>query len=127
MKKPKTLIPTEGELGILHVLWRIGPSTVTQVAKYMDRPRTTILTLLQIMYEKGLVTRDESRFAHIYEARQSADQTRQHMLKNVLDRAFEGSTYQMVMKALSMNPVSKKELDDIQKLVSEHKKSKRKL
>src|SRR5436309_1331682 len=88
--------PTEAELGILRVLWKNGPSTVRQVNEALSSERptgyTTVLKLLQIMTEKGLVRRDESDRSHIYEAKLTEQKTQRQLLNDLLDRAFGGSS-----------------------------------
>ncbi len=120
MSKPDLPPPTESELAILQVLWSRGPSTVRDVHEAMSHNRTTgyttTLKLMQIMAEKGLVTRDESSRTHIYEA-VNPDLTRQQLVRNLLDRAFGGSAKALVMQALSNNAASAAELADIRKLL----------
>ena len=88
MKAPKK--PTEAELGILRVLWARGPSTVREVAETLGREGayTTVLKLLQIMTEKGLVVRDERARTHVYEAAGSEAQTQKQLVTDLLDRVF---------------------------------------
>ena len=85
------------------MLWTRGPSTVRQVAEAMDREAgyTTILKLLQIMTEKGLVVRDEAARTHIYEAAYTEDQTQRQLVTDLLDRAFDGSAAKLVLQALA--------------------------
>ena len=115
--------PTEGELAILRVLWRRGASTVRQVQESLSEDRetgyTTVLKLLQIMTEKGLVERDETERTHIYSARRSQEQTQQQLVGDLLDRAFGGSASQLVMRALSAKPTSAAELAEIRRLLDE--------
>ncbi len=109
------------ELAILQVLWNRGPSTVREVHETLSHNRTTgyttTLKLMQIMAEKGLVTRDESNRTHIYEPAGNRDRTRQQLVRNLLDRAFEGSAKTLVMQALSANEASAEELKEIRKLL----------
>ncbi len=118
--------PTDAELSILHVLWEQGPSTVRQIQQVLDRARptgyTTVLKLLQIMIEKGLVRRDETERSHVYRARLSQDQTQQQLLGDLLDRAFAGSTSRLVMQALSSRRTSLEELAEIRKMLDEWEK-----
>jgi BlaI family penicillinase repressor len=113
--------PTDTELAILQVLWGRGPSTVRDVHEALSHNRTTgyttTLKLMQIMAEKGLVTRDESRRTHIYEAAGNQDRTRQQLVRKLLDRAFEGSAKNLVMQALSTNEASAEELTEIRNLL----------
>lgn len=113
--------PTDAELEILQVLWKHGPGTVRQIHEKLpgDPPRvyTTILKLLQIMAEKGLVKRNEAERAHVYEACVGAEQTQRRLLSHLLDRAFEGSASKLVLQALSAKPASKAELAEIRRLL----------
>jgi len=112
--------PTDAELAILRVLWSRGPSTVRQVAAAMDREAgyTTVLKLLQIMAEKGLVTRDESARTHVYEAAYTEDQTQQQLVKDLVERAFDGSSAKLVLQALASQKATPEELDEIRKLLN---------
>ncbi len=115
--------PTDSELAILRVLWRLGPSTVREVHEAMNRERetgyTTILKLLQIMTEKGLVDRTESGRAHIYRTRESEEQAQGHMVTDMLDRVFNGSAQQLVLRALTARRTSPEELAEIRRLLDE--------
>lgn len=115
------LRPTDAELEILRVLWSDGPATVKQVHERLadDPPRgyTTVLKLLQIMSEKGLVRRDEGQRAHIYEAVVTAEQTRGNLVKHLLDHAFDSSASKLVMQALAARPASRDELAEIRTLL----------
>jgi len=115
--------PTDAELAILRVLWRRGPSTVKDVHDELDRRAptgyTTTLKQLQIMAEKGLVTRDESQRAHLYAARRPEEQTQSQLVGDLLDRAFEGSASRLVMRALSSRPASAEELEEIRELLNQ--------
>jgi predicted transcriptional regulator len=110
--------PTDSELAILRVLWRLGPCTVRQVHDELDAAGyTTTLKLLQIMADKGLVTRDEAQRAHVYTARVPREETQSQLIGDLLDRAFEGSASRLVMRALSARPASTEELAEIRKLL----------
>jgi predicted transcriptional regulator len=113
--------PTEGELSILAVLWERGPSTVRQVFEVLSRERdlgyTTVLKMLQIMQEKGLVARDESERTHVYRARESADATQATLVDDLMDRAFGGSAMKLVMHALASKKATQEELAEIRKLL----------
>jgi predicted transcriptional regulator len=117
--------PTEAELAILGVLWEQGPSTVRQVnvrlsAGARDIGYTTTLKLMQIMAEKGLVTRDESDRTHIYAARATQDQTQRQLVSDLVDRAFGGSAAALVLQALSAHRATPAELEEIQKLIADY-------
>jgi len=119
MKGPRRK-PTDAELLILRVLWARGPSTVRQVAEVLGRETgyTTVLKLLQIMTEKGLVVRDEAERTHIYEAAYTQHQTQRQLVTDLLDRVFDGSAAQLVLQALATNKTSPEELDEIRKLLA---------
>ncbi len=112
--------PTDTELAILRVLWERGGSTVRQVAETMDRAvgYTTVLKLLQIMTEKGLVVRDESARTHVYEAAFSEDQTQRQLVNDLVERAFDGSAAKLVLQALASKKATPEELDEIRKLLN---------
>jgi predicted transcriptional regulator len=111
--------PTDAELGILTVLWSLGPSTVRQIAEHMDREAgyTTILKLLQIMTEKRLVVRDEAARTHIYAAAYTQDQTQRQLVTDLLERAFDGSAAKLVLQALAAGRTSPEDLAEIRKLL----------
>ena len=118
MKQPSRK-PTDAELAILRILWTRGPSTVRDVAAAMGREGayTTVLKLLQIMTDKELVRRNESARTHIYEAAHPEAQMQQHLVTDLLDRAFDGSAATLVMRALSARKTSAKDLAEIRKLL----------
>jgi predicted transcriptional regulator len=113
--------PTDAELAILNVLWERGPSTVRDVHDALSRTQatgyTTVLKLMQIMIDKGLVIRDESQRAHVYEARHSEQRTQRQLLADLVDRAFGGSPAKLVMQALSGRKASSEELDALRELL----------
>lgn len=115
--------PTEAELELLRTLWELGPSTVRGVKDYLAKDKevgyTTVLKLLQIMTNKGLVTRDESARSHVYKAAYSKETTQQQLVGDLLDRAFAGSASKLVLQALSAKPASTQELADIRALLDE--------
>jgi BlaI family transcriptional regulator, penicillinase repressor len=114
--------PTAAELEILRALWRLGPSTVRDVHEALRERRvgyTTVLKLLQIMTEKGLVKRDESQRAHVYEARGPQEQTETQLVRDLVDRAFGGSPGRLVMQALSSRKATPEERDRIRQLLDE--------
>jgi BlaI family transcriptional regulator, penicillinase repressor len=113
--------PTEAELAILQALWTRGPSTVAQVQELLSATRqtgyTTALKLLQIMTGKGLVTRDESRRAHVYHAALSETDTQQQLVGDLLERAFGGSASRLVVQALSTRRATAEELAEIRRML----------
>lgn len=123
MKRSKLPQPTEAELSILRVLWSRGPSTVRhvweQVSPEQGTGYTTVLKIMQIMAEKGLVKRDESARSHVYAAAASEDQTQRQFVRHWLDRVFAGSAPKLVMQALSTKKATPEELAEIRKLLDE--------
>jgi predicted transcriptional regulator len=113
--------PTDAELIILQALWRFGPATVKEVQDKLEPGTgyTTVLKFLQIMTEKGLVRRNESQRAHVYEATSSEDETQQQLVAGLLKKAFGGSSSKLVMQALASKRASAKELVEIRKLVAQ--------
>lgn len=116
--------PTDAELSILGVLWERGASTVREVWEALAKGGsttgyTTVLKLLQIMTEKGLVRRDESRRAHVYEAAASEGATQRQLVGDLVERAFGGSAARMVLQALSARPATEEELEEIRRLIDE--------
>jgi predicted transcriptional regulator len=116
--------PTASELEILRVLWARGPSTVREVHEALSEKKslgyTTVLKLLQIMTAKGTVRRDEGQRAHVYEACQAATETKRQLVGDVLQRVFEGSASELMMHALEGRRTSKRELDELRRLLDEY-------
>lgn len=121
--------PTDAELEILTVLWSRGPATVRTVHETIGERRpaqyTTILKLLQIMDEKGLVKRDESQRAHVYRAAHPRDAMRAQLAGDLLRRAFDGSAKSLLVGALSAKRPSKKELAELRQFLDEFEEKKR--
>ncbi|WP_077338920.1 BlaI/MecI/CopY family transcriptional regulator [Pseudocolwellia agarivorans] len=115
------LKPTEAELTLLNILWELGPATVRQIHDHLSNTQntgyTTVLKILQIMHEKTLVIRDESNRAHVYAAANSEMQTQSSLLKDLVSKAFGGSTSKLVMRALD-DSTSSEEIADIRKLLN---------
>ena len=116
--------PTASELEILRVLWARGPSTVREVYESLREQKslgyTTVLKLLQIMTAKGTVRRNEEQRAHVYEACQPAEETKRQLVGDVLHRVFEGSASELMIHALEGRRTSKKELDELRRLLDEY-------
>lgn len=114
--------PTESELGILRVLWTRGPSTVREVHEALAGPTgyTTVLKLMQIMAEKGLVERDEQQRAHVYRARLAQDETQRQLLGDLLQRAFAGSAARMMMQLLASGDATAAEIAELRRLLDEY-------
>jgi predicted transcriptional regulator len=118
--------PTEAELMILRVLWQRGPSTVRQVHQALNEAKTTgyttVLKFMQIMHEKGLVSRDEEPYAHVYEARLPQEQAQRTLVADLLDRAFEGSMSRLLLQALASRKATAEELAEIRKILKDHER-----
>jgi predicted transcriptional regulator len=116
--------PTASELEILRVLWTRGRSTVREVYEALREQKslgyTTVLKLLQIMTAKGTVRRNEQQRAHVYEACQPAEETKRQLVGDVLHRVFEGSASELMIHALEGRRTSKKELDELRRLLDEY-------
>jgi len=121
MQPPK---PTEAELMILQALWRLGPSTVRTVTEDLARFRrtgyTTVLKLLQIMTEKGLVERDTAQRAHVYRSKYPQEDTQRQLLDDLLRRAFGGATSRLMHQALSGAELSPEEVTEIRSLIDRY-------
>ena len=117
-------LPTDAELDILAVLWRLGPSTVREVhaALGKDSGYTTTLKQMQLMTEKRLLTRSERFRSHVYEAGAPQEQTQKQIAGDLLRRAFGGSAKNLVLGALSAEPTSKEELREIRRMLDEFEK-----
>ncbi len=117
----KPIRPTKLELAILKVLWEAGPRSVRDIQGILNETKptgyTTVLKMLQIMTEKGLVERDESVRPQIYRAKYSQQQTQRHLLSDLVQRAFGGSVKALVMQALATKKSSAKDLEAIEKLL----------
>ncbi len=126
MNTTKILKPTDSELEILQVLWEKGDATVREVHEKLSETKdcgyTTTLKLMQIMFEKGLVLRDDSNRTHIYHANVSKEKTQQQLLDKMVNALFSGSHSQLVMQALGSRTPSREELDEIQHLLDSYKK-----
>jgi len=114
-------LPTDAEIAILATLWRQGASTVREVHEALgkDSGYTTTLKLMQLMFEKGLVVRNERYRSHLYEARAPKEHTQRQIAGDLMKRAFDGSARSLVLGALAAHPASSKDLDEIRSLLDE--------
>ncbi len=121
--------PTTAELEILNVLWRLGPSTVRTVHSELEHQKpvgyTTILKLMQIMADKGLVRRDESNKAHIYRAALDQSAARATLLGQIRDALFGGSSAKLVLHALADDRCSPEDIAEIRRMLDEHEGGKK--
>jgi predicted transcriptional regulator len=118
--------PTAFELEILQVLWTRGPSTVREVHEILSEKRpmgyTSVLKLMQIMTDKGMVRRNESQRAHVYEVCQPEEKTKRKLAADVLERVFEGSASELLMHALAGRRASKEEIAELRRLINEYER-----
>ena len=114
-------LPTDAEIAILAVLWRHGASTVREVHEALgkDSGYTTTLKLMQLMFEKRLVVRNERYRSHLYEARAPKEHTQRQIAGDLMKRAFDGSAKSLVLGALAAEPASTNDLDEIRSLLDE--------
>jgi predicted transcriptional regulator len=114
--------PTDAELELLRILWEKEPATVRDIYDALNREKpsgyTTVLKLLQIMTAKGLVVRDEANRAHVYRSAFTQDAMQSKILKDLSVRLFSGSAAQLALHALSMEPASETELEEIRTLIN---------
>lgn len=119
----KQIKPTESELEILQVLWEKGPSTVREINEVLAMEKevgyTTTLKLMQIMHEKGLLSRDTSARTHIYEAVATREKTQKQLLDKMISTLFKGSPASLVMQALGNHRSTREEIEEIKKYLAE--------
>jgi BlaI family penicillinase repressor len=119
-RRPK---PSTAELEILRVLWRRGPSTVHEIHPEIARGSrvgyTTVLKLLQIMFEKGLVTRNDTSRPHVFKAAVAEGQVKKRLLTELLDQVFDGSTMSLVMHTLSAKRATPEEVRQLRQLLDD--------
>jgi predicted transcriptional regulator len=122
----ETQKPTVSELEILRILWARGPSTVREVHEALSKKKpmgyTGVLKLMQIMFDKGSVRRNEDQRAHVYEANHAAEKTKRQLAGDVLQRVFDGSTSQLMMHALAGRKGSKEEVEELRRLLDEYER-----
>lgn len=115
--------PTESEVEILRILWTNGPSTVREVHTKMLKDRdvgyTTVLKLMQIMFDKGLLLRDDSQRSHVYRPRHEAAKTQKSLVKHLLAKVFSGSIDNLVLQALSAKKATPEEIATIRIMLDE--------
>jgi predicted transcriptional regulator len=118
--------PTDGELEILQVLWRRGPCTVRDVHDELKDKTgtgyTTVLKILQIMHTKGIVTRQDDQRTHIYAAAAPENEAKKTLVRDLIDRAFEGSASDLVMRAMDAKKPNATELAEIRRALEELEK-----
>jgi BlaI family transcriptional regulator, penicillinase repressor len=118
--------PTEAELGVLRVLWDRGASTVREVFDVIAAGKavgyTTVLKQMQVMHQKGLLTRSERFRSHVYEPAVDRSVTQRQLASTILQQAFDGSARGLLQSALAGRKVDARELDEIRKLLDEYQR-----
>jgi predicted transcriptional regulator len=126
MARPKHEHPTPGELEVLQILWERGPSTVRDVLEVLNRRRrrayTSVMSLMNVMADKGLLKREPQGRAFLYRASIAREKTLGRMVRDLLGRAFEGSASTLVAHLLENTQPSSEEMDAIRQLVDQYQK-----
>ena len=119
--------PTESELEILQILWTLESGTVREVNNQLNRTKdvgyTTTLKIMQIMTEKGLVTRETNSRTHVYSAAVNREETQSLLLNRFLENTFSGSASKLIMQALGNHQASISELKEIKELIEKLEKN----
>ena len=122
MARPRHKNPTPAELEVLQIIWEDGPCTVREVMNLLkpERPRayTSVMSLMNVMAEKGLLNQKPKGRAFIYSAKVSQDKTQSSMLSDLLNRAFDGSANALVAHLLQQTEPNSEELDEIHKTIT---------
>lgn len=126
MPRPRHEHPTPGELEVLKVLWDRGPSTVREVMEVLNETRrrayTSVMSLLGVMTDKGLLSREPKGRAFLYRAKVAREKTLGQMVEDLLGRAFEGSASALVARLLDQSSPTPEELEEIRKTLDEYRK-----
>jgi len=126
MPRPKSEQPTQAELEVLHTLWERGPSTVREVMDELNRHRrrayTSVMSLLNVMFDKGLLNRKPHGRAFIYSPKAGRDKTLGSLVEDLLSRAFSGSADSLVSHLLDRAKPSHAELDEIRKVIQAYQR-----
>ena len=121
MSKKQFPQPTDGELEVLRILWANGPSTIKEVHEIINQGRSTVYTttlkVMQVMYEKGLLTRNDTKYRHIYTPAIPEEKTQRQLVEDFLEKAFSGSTEKLLMQLFSAKKISVKEHEKIRKML----------
>ncbi len=128
MARPRHKNPTPAELEVLQIIWEHGPCTVREVMNLLKpkRPRayTSVMSLMNVMAEKGLLNQKPKGRAFIYSAKVSRDKTQSSMLSDLQNRAFDGSANALVAHLLQQTEPNSEELDEIHKTITKFTRKK---
>jgi predicted transcriptional regulator len=128
MPRPRPPQPTAAELEVLQILWTRGPSTVRDVHEALaakDVRYTTVLKTMQVMHDKGLLSRDDSERSHVYTAKLKQSATQRQLVREFMDRVFDGATEQLVLHALSARDVTPEEVAEIRRMLDDYDRRRR--
>ena len=121
MPRPVSSQPTEVELQILRILWELGESPVRAIHERLEADKgtnySTTVKMLGVMLQKGLVKRDESAQPHVYRPALSREKAGRRMVRELIDKVYEGSAMSLVLQALSASKASPEELAEVRKLL----------
>jgi len=121
--------PTASELDILQILWQNGEMSVKEINEEINKVKetgyTTTLKLMQIMLEKGLLSREQNGRSHLYKASIKEEDTKSSLLKSFIESTYNGSTASLVIQALGNHKTTKKELEMIRELLDDIEKGKK--
>ena len=124
MPRPSHDQPTPGELEVLKIFWDLGPSTVREVMNVLNESRerayTSVMSLLNVMTDKGLLTRKPHGRAFLYEAKVVRENTLGQMVGDLLGRAFEGSATALISQLLDQSKPTEQELEEIRSAINEY-------
>jgi BlaI family transcriptional regulator, penicillinase repressor len=123
MSRPASTQPTDVELQILRILWELGPSPVREIHKRLEADKgtnySTTVKMLSVMLQKGLLRRDEDAQPHVYRPVLTREKAGRRMVKELIDKVYEGSALSLVLQALSANKATKEEREEIRRLLDE--------
>jgi len=123
MPRPSASQPTDVELQILRILWELGPSPVRDIHARLDAEKgtnySTTVKMLSVMLQKGLVRRDEDARPHVYRATLTRANAGKRMLRDIVDKVYDGSTTSLILQALSSGKATPDELSEIRQLIDE--------
>lgn len=121
MARPISSQPTEVELQILRILWECGPSPVREIHARLEAAKgtnySTTVKMLGVMLQKGLVTRDEQARPHVYRPALSRQKAGRRMVRDLIEKVYDGSAMSLVLQALSSSKATQEELAEIRRLL----------
>lgn len=121
MPRSSSSQPTEVEMQILRILWDLGPSPVREIHRRLESAKgtsySTTVKMLAVMLNKGLVTRDEKAQPHVYKAALSRDGAGKRLVRDIIDKVYNGSAHSLVLQALSTQRATQEERDEIRRLL----------